>query len=183
MHACMHSCYSCITLSMHVHRCVWILTLWRKAGEADSAPRSIEMTDYGWMKVNDELEIQWETEGNIKKVECLIDFLTKGCKCKTGCTTRRCRCNKGGTRCGPSCQCVNCRNCESEVEESDEVQNEIMDESDNEYDMEEEKDDSAGAEDEHINQLMVDIFGSDNEATLEEEESSDESITSEDEDI
>ncbi len=99
------------------------------------------MSDHGWYREDDKLKIQWESEKNISTVKDSIAYLTKGCRCKTGCTTRRCGCQKNGLLCGPSCHCVNCQNSgnvtttSKEVEE--EVQDEVLEESeDDEYDME-----------------------------------------------
>ena len=52
----------------------------------------------------------WDSEENTKRVEQTVQYLTKGCKCKTGCVTKRCKCQKGQLLCGPSCQCTNCTN-------------------------------------------------------------------------
>ena len=39
-----------------------------------------------------------------------LDFVLKGCKCKTGCKTRICSCRKKERQCGPSCYCQFCNN-------------------------------------------------------------------------
>ena len=46
----------------------------------------------------------------MKKVEVKMVSPTKGCGCKTGCTTNRCRCKKEGLVCDPTCTCSNCEN-------------------------------------------------------------------------
>ena len=50
----------------------------------------------------------WDTEENLQ-VHRAVDYLTQGCKRKTGCGTQRCKCMKGSLKCGPSYQCVNCK--------------------------------------------------------------------------
>ncbi len=39
-----------------------------------------------------------------------IDYLMKGCSCKTGCQSQRCGCRKNNHNCGPGCQRHNCTN-------------------------------------------------------------------------
>ena len=46
------------------------------------------MTEYGWRRENGKLEIDWEVQENIEKAKMSLDFVLKGCKCKTGCKTR-----------------------------------------------------------------------------------------------
>ena len=87
------------------------------------------LTDNGWHREDGQLRVTWDTTENIKQIQCSVKFLTQGCKCKTGCTSRRCRCKKAELQCGPSCQCINCRNTSSYMpsiqETEDEVQEEI----------------------------------------------------------
>ena len=54
----------------------------------------IELTDYGWHKENGQLMVTWDTETNLHNVQCTVDFLTTGCKCKMGCATKRCKHSK-----------------------------------------------------------------------------------------
>ncbi|CAC5360350.1 unnamed protein product [Mytilus coruscus] len=47
----------------------------------------------------------------LKKVNDTIQWYTKGCSCKSGCTTLRCSCKKSSNKyCSPGCKCVNCVN-------------------------------------------------------------------------
>ena len=39
-----------------------------------------------------------------------VMVLTRGCKCKTGCSTGRCGCRKKGIQCLEGCLCINCTN-------------------------------------------------------------------------
>jgi hypothetical protein len=120
------------------------------------------MSDYGWYRKDDKLKILWETQQNMDKVEELVSYLTKGCKCKTGCTTRRCKCKKGSLQCGPSCQCMNCHNTDISTTVDEEVIHEILHEIDGDeyYDFEDEKIESEEFADDHfIDELMEDVFG------------------------
>ncbi|VDI69771.1 Hypothetical predicted protein [Mytilus galloprovincialis] len=67
-----------------------------------------------------------DSDVNIDKVEKTIKWYTKGCSCKSSCTTNRCRCKKTGFSvggyCGPGCKCQNCKNiasCRNELPELD----------------------------------------------------------------
>ena len=60
------------------------------------------MTEYGWRRENGKLEIDWEVQENIEKAKMSLDFVLKGCKCKTGCKTRICLCRKKERQCDPS---------------------------------------------------------------------------------
>ena len=58
-----------------------------------------------------------------------IHSLTKGCKCKSGCTSNQCSCRKQLSYCGPGCECHNCQNLpvKSQVEAEDSSTNESED--------------------------------------------------------
>lgn len=66
------------------------------------------------LKVEDQSTVVSPTKGCGCKTGCTTKKCgcktTKGCGCKTGCTTNRCRCKKEGLVCGPSCTCTNCEN-------------------------------------------------------------------------
>ncbi|VDI64212.1 Hypothetical predicted protein [Mytilus galloprovincialis] len=73
------------------------------------------LSDFGWKVSNNLLECIWDTEGNFQKVEQTVQWYTKGCSCKTGCSTNRCKCRKSKSDskdgfCGPGCKCINCVN-------------------------------------------------------------------------
>lgn len=102
-------------------------------------------------------------ECNASKIQKTLDFLSKGCTCKTGCGTKRCCCRKESRTCGAGCECRGCtnstiaqqdreRNEENEEEEGDE-EDEEDDEDDDEQYYDEEEDD----EDEHIQLEVVTV--------------------------
>lgn len=73
--------------------------------------------------------IDWEADDVKLKIKSTLDFLSKGCGCKTGCKTNRCSCKKMGRSCGAGCECRGCTNMqlasqpsleEDEEEEEDE---------------------------------------------------------------
>ncbi len=59
-----------------------------------------------------QIQVDWESEENLRRVRERVTLLLKGCGCKTGCTTNRCSCKKG-EKCGPGYRCRNCSNDES----------------------------------------------------------------------
>ena len=66
--------------------------------------------DHGWIKEEGMYKFDWETEVVAQQITEIIQFLTKGCSCKQGCTNMRCGCMKRGTFCGPGCDCRGCIN-------------------------------------------------------------------------
>ena len=70
----------------------------------------------------------WDTEENVQQVHRTVDYLTQGCKCKTGCGTQRCKCMKGSLKCGPSCQCVNYRNTTKYTAQNNDREEELLEE-------------------------------------------------------
>ena len=137
------------------------------------------LADYGWHREDGQLRVTWDTVENLQQIQRSVDYLMQGCKCKTGCTSRRCRCKKAELQCGPSCQCVNCRNTSNYVppteETEDEVQEEIRDQIQEEIQEDkceeeyEDEDLSTGDEEtdsdevqrlnREIDEIMEDIFG------------------------
>ena len=76
------------------------------------------LTENGWALKNDDISVVWDTDDNLKRVQDTIQWYTKGCSCKSGCTTNRCSCKRQSDRqgrkmggyCGPGCKCQNCTN-------------------------------------------------------------------------
>ena len=62
---------------------------------------------HSWLKID---VIDWEAEEVKKNIKETLDFLSKGCTCKTGCKTKRCSCKKNERQCGASCECHSCTN-------------------------------------------------------------------------
>ena len=56
---------------------------------------------FGWTRKDGQLTVVWDTAENQAKAEERIDFVLKGCKCQTGCTSDRCKCNKNMRVCEP----------------------------------------------------------------------------------
>ncbi|CAC5406690.1 unnamed protein product [Mytilus coruscus] len=151
------------TLKLHWLRCCWIMQYW-KQGNTNfmSLP---EINSYGWNISDGEITVVSDTEINMKKVNDTIQWYTKGCSCKSGCTTLRCSCKKSANKyCSPGCKCVNCVNLptnlnqpvddpDSNLEDS-EQEEDISYESDSETDINEFAADTSGN-----NQLLTSTTG------------------------
>ena len=92
----------------HWKRSCWIIDMWRQADKNTALLK--DLTSHGWLRREDNLVIDWESEGNVKAIEQRVALLTRGCKCKTGCNTLRCGCRKKGERCCEGCACLHCNN-------------------------------------------------------------------------
>jgi hypothetical protein len=57
-------------------------------------PKLPPLTDYGWEISNNSLRIVWDSDVNFKKVEKTVEWYTKGCGCKGGCSNNKCQCRK-----------------------------------------------------------------------------------------
>jgi hypothetical protein len=91
-----------------------------KADQYDGLPLPEEN---GWLIDNGNYYIDWEAKEVVTKVQDTLDWLSKGCHCKTGCTTNRCACIKKGNNCGAGCECKHCSNIQSvtQPQEEDDV--------------------------------------------------------------
>ena len=79
------------------------------------------LTEHGWsVNAAGEVPVEWDTEESISAVKALLDSLTSGCSCKTGCTTKRRKCSKAGQRCSVRCHCHNCKNNQQKRQQSSE---------------------------------------------------------------
>ena len=72
----------------------------------------IDMEQFGWKIIEEELTIVWDSEENISNIQTRVTALLKGCRCTTGCATGRCGCKKKDSLCSEGCECVNCKNME-----------------------------------------------------------------------
>ena len=99
----------------------------------------------GWLRQESgQYSIDWEAKEVQQQIQSNLDFLTKGCTCKTGCATKRCSCKKNGRSCGAGCECRGCKNLTLEKEndeyieqEEDDEQEENDEQEGNDYEQEE----------------------------------------------
>ena len=152
------------SLELHWKRCVWVLQYWEKARLQNTVMPS--PTQYGWYGKDGQLKVHWDTEDNMKKVVDKVDYLTKGCRCKTGCTSKRCKCKKAELHCGPSYQCLNCMNNQQYTsQQADSEQEEVIEElaearkKDGEDESEDSDEDENDIMELEIDETMNEVFG------------------------
>jgi hypothetical protein len=92
----------------HWQRTCWVMGYWNQA--AKNVMTMEDLHNNGWKYDGAELVVEWDSEENSRDVRERVDLLTKGCKCRTGCTTLRCSCRKSGGTCSVGCECINCKN-------------------------------------------------------------------------
>ena len=134
---------------------------------------STDLSSYGWQRQNQQLKVVWDTEENLQQVHRTVDYLTQGCKCKTGCGTQRCKCMKGSLKCGPSCHYVNCRNTTKYTAQNNDREEELLeeiyaearlrqdgDDAESKYEIHSDREGySTDEEEPRSGQLMEDVFG------------------------
>ena len=99
----------------HWMRSSWINKMWANSPKADLYSELAPPESQGWIKdeTTTEWNIDWEAVDVQQRITRTIDFLRKGCGCKTGCRTNRCGCRKNGRLCGAGCECRECTNMHS----------------------------------------------------------------------
>ena len=92
-------------LRYHFLRTCYVSEIWGKASQnIISYPPII---DWGWHIGADlSVNVKWDSESNLSKVDQRIKLWTKGCGCKVSmCKYNSCSCKKEGKSCGPGCVC------------------------------------------------------------------------------
>ncbi len=104
----------------HWLRSCWVARMWRNSNGEDILGGLPAPEESGWTRNTDgEYIYDWECPTVLQRVKDTIDFLTKGCSCKKGCSTKRCNCRKNGHHCGPGCTCINCVNVHADSSSND----------------------------------------------------------------
>ncbi|CAG2204979.1 unnamed protein product [Mytilus edulis] len=124
-------------LKLHWLRCCWVMQYW-KQGNTNSMSLP-DLNSYGW---------------NISDGEITV-WYTKGCSCKSGCTTLRCSCKKSANKyCSPGCKCVNCINLPTNLNQAVDVPDSDLEDSEQEEDISYESDSETD-----INEFAADTSG------------------------
>ena len=114
----------------HWKRSCWVMDMWRQADKNTMQVATI--TNFGWNLADNVLTIDWDSAENQAAVNERVLLLTKGCHCKTGCTTGRCGCRKKRQNCTEGCSCLHCSNLpnsqERQVNDDDDIDMQIDDE-------------------------------------------------------
>ena len=92
----------------HWKRSCWVIEMWSQADR--NTMQVADITSCGWNVIDGILSIEWDSDDNQAAISERILLLTKGCKCRTGCTTGRCGCQKKGQSCSEGCMCQHCSN-------------------------------------------------------------------------
>ena len=80
-------------LRRHYKRAMWVVNYWRQAATNVMDPLPPQCN--GWKQTETGLEVEWDSEDNIKQIKHRVDFLLHGCKCKSSkCQTKLCKCEK-----------------------------------------------------------------------------------------
>ncbi|VDI68231.1 Hypothetical predicted protein [Mytilus galloprovincialis] len=140
-------------LKLHWLRCCWVMQYW-KQGNTNfmSLP---DLNSYGWNISDGEITVVWDTEINFKKVNDTIQWYTKGCSCKSGCTTLRCSCKKSANKYySPGCKCVNCVNLPTNLNQAVDDPDSDLEDSEQEEDISYESDSETD-----INEFAADTSG------------------------
>ncbi|CAC5366906.1 unnamed protein product [Mytilus coruscus] len=82
-------------------RSCWVAKYWKQA--LDNSMHLDPIDKSGSIITNTIVSVVWDSDVNIDKVEKTIKWYTKGCSCKSGCTTNRCSCKKSGLSVGGYC--------------------------------------------------------------------------------
>ena len=91
-------------LQRHWLRTIWVVEYWEQSCHND-------IIDYfGWSVNENSLVVNWDSDKNVMAIRKRVTFLTKGCGCRTGCTSKKCKCVRDEIPCGPGCLCKNCKN-------------------------------------------------------------------------
>ena len=95
-------------LERHWLRSIWVLHYWEQSCNNNVTLLPIDY--FGWTVTEEKLMVDWDSDDNIMAIRKRVSFLTKGCGCKTGCSTKKCKCLKNDMPCGPGCSCQTCEN-------------------------------------------------------------------------
>ena len=95
------------SLERHWQRSCWVLSVWKQANANNIVYPPLDSSGWKVSKTN-KLQIHWDSDQNVSKVQARVALIKKGCGCKTGCMTTRCKCKKAAHPCGPGCSCLIC---------------------------------------------------------------------------
>lgn len=106
--------------------------------------------------------IDWEADEILQQIRMTLNFLDKGCMCKTGCKTKRCSCQKNGRPCGAGCECRRCTNMQISCLQH---QEDTFEDDEEEQDSEE-GDEQEDSEDEELQTEIITDMMTDEAATI-----------------
>ena len=117
-------------LRRHWIRSCWIKEMWANSSRPNLYHGLAPPETQGWLKDDSGYNIDWEAPETRQKIQATLDFLAKGCTCKTGCRTKRRSCQKNGRYCGAGCECKGCTNMKLSVPQQSELSDSEVDDPD-----------------------------------------------------
>jgi len=84
------------SLWRHWMRSCWIKDMWTNSPKPDLYQGLAHPESQGWLKRDSGYTIDWEDDKVLQQIQATLDFLDKGCTCKTGFRTKCCGCQKMG---------------------------------------------------------------------------------------
>ena len=136
--------------------------MWENSINPDKYEGLPNPASHGWRECEDGHAIDWESVDVQQQIQKTMDFLGKGCACKTGCKTKRCSSQKNGGKCGAGCDCRGCTNvitssaCDTNVE-SEKHEFDEDDEHDEGEDDEHDEETSEDSEEEIQTDIITDM--------------------------
>ena len=118
--------------------------MWENSSKADQYDGLAPPESQQWSKDSSGYSIDWEAEEVRQQIQQTLDFLGKGCTCKTTCKSKRCGCQRNERLCGAGCKCRGCTNVW--VQESNQPTSQEEEETEKEDEEEEEKEEEEGDE-------------------------------------
>ena len=95
-------------LQRHWLRTIWVVDYWEQSCHNDIILLPVDY--FGWSVNENSLVVNWDSDKNVMAIRKRVTFLTKGCGCRTGCTSKKCKCVMDEIPCGPGCLRKNCKN-------------------------------------------------------------------------
>jgi hypothetical protein len=84
--------------------------MWLNSSKSDLYEGLPAPESQGWLKCDEGYIIDWEDDEVKQTIQRALDFLDKGCRCKSGCATKCCSCLKQDKFFGAGCECSECSN-------------------------------------------------------------------------
>ena len=143
------------SLKRHWMRSCWIRHMWENSQKPDQYSELAPPETQGWIKDQGKYSIDWEAEETLQQIQATLDFLDKGCTCKTGCKTKRCGCRKNKRSCGAGCEC---RDCANMLLTTDALNKEENEEKDEEEELESSDEELESSDEELQTELQTEVI-------------------------
>ena len=158
----------------HWERSCWVQGMWKNSSKSDQHDRLPPPELHGWVKDSAGYSIDWESEEVQQQIQETLDFLSRGCTCKTGCLSKRCSCQRKERSCGAGCECRGCKNILSHTQPEHEDEDEVNEDEVEEDEVNEDEVEEDGVDEDEVDEDEVDEDGEhvdeeENEEEMEED--------------